>query len=101
MGTLEACVSALPVVAVDASGTRDILKHEKQGQLVDLDVLAFSNAILRLGKKSSLRRKLSRAAVKRAGQFDNKAQASRLVDVYHQAIEDNPANRTVNLLKTG
>lgn len=97
--TLEALAAALPVVAVDASGTRDILEHEQQGLLVEEDVRAFSNAILQLHQNRSLRQKLSQAAVKRAGKFDINAQANRLVDVYHQAIQDKKANRTVKLLK--
>ena len=97
--TLEALAAALPVVAVDASGTRDILEHEKQGLLVEEDVHAFSNAILQLRRNRSLRKKFSRAAINRAGEFDINAQANRLVDVYHQAIQDKKANRKVKLLK--
>jgi 1,2-diacylglycerol 3-alpha-glucosyltransferase len=48
LATLEAMAARLPVVAVDASGTRDILKHGKQGYLVENTAEALGAAIKKL-----------------------------------------------------
>jgi glycosyltransferase involved in cell wall biosynthesis len=85
--TMEALAANLPVIAVDASGTRDIVQHEKQGYLVDEDQQALASAIDRLLSDQALYQRLRNATHSRAQQFEMKALASNLTDVYRQAIQ--------------
>jgi 1,2-diacylglycerol 3-alpha-glucosyltransferase len=85
--TMEALAANLPVIAVDASGTRDIVQHEKQGYLVDEDQQAFASAIDRLLSDEALYQRFRNATQSRAQQFEMKALASNLTDVYRQAIQ--------------
>lgn len=95
--TMEALAAQLPVVAVDASGTRDIVQHEKQGLLVDEDPHALAAGIDRLLADKRLFRRFRNAAQARARTFEMKAVANNLVEVYRQAMEDRAAGRFVQL----
>jgi glycosyltransferase involved in cell wall biosynthesis len=86
--TLEAMASGLPVVAVDASGTRDVLTDGREGFLTDLDSRALADKLCLLITDPDLRKRFAQAASRRAADFDIAAQAARLEDVYHIAIED-------------
>ena len=46
--TIEAMAAGLPIVAVNASGTRDIVEHGKQGLLVENDADALARGIEKL-----------------------------------------------------
>ena len=46
--TMEALAAGLPVVAVNASGTRDVVENVRQGFLVENDPQALANAIEKL-----------------------------------------------------
>jgi glycosyltransferase involved in cell wall biosynthesis len=85
--TMEALAANLPVIAVEASGTRDIVQHEKQGLLVDEDHQAFASAIDRLLSDEALYQRFQNATRSRSQQFEMKALASNLTDVYRQAIQ--------------
>jgi 1,2-diacylglycerol 3-alpha-glucosyltransferase len=93
--TMEAMAAGLPVVAVDASGTRDIVDDGKQGFLVENDSTALANSIERLLDSPTLMKKFKKNALHKAKTFDVKYQAERLVDVYKQAIQDKANERYV------
>lgn len=93
--TMEAMAADLPVVAVDATGTRDVLTHQQEGLLTDNDSQALAQAMERVLGDEELFHRFKEAAQKRAESLDMKLQAERLVDVYHQAIEDKKADRLV------
>jgi glycosyltransferase involved in cell wall biosynthesis len=95
--TMEAMAAGLPVVAVDASGTRDIVQNGKQGFLVPNDSDALADAINRLLDSPDLRKKFQRNALKRAKVFDMKNCARQMVKVYEQAIADKAAERYVTI----
>jgi glycosyltransferase involved in cell wall biosynthesis len=95
--TMEALAAGLPVVAVDASGTRDTVQNGKQGLLVDNDPVALANAIRRLLDDDQLYARLCAATQERAKTFEMKTLAGKLVEVYEQAIEDKKANRYVQV----
>lgn len=86
--TLEAMASGLPVVAVDASGTRDILEDGKQGFLVQNDVSELASGITRLIENPSLAGRFKSAALRKSYAYDNKRLARKMLKVYEQAIED-------------
>lgn len=82
LATLEAMASGLPVAAVDASGTRDIVSGEC-AQLTAADPEALSQAMRTMGQAENL----SAVARERAGRFSQLAQGERMVEAYNQAIE--------------
>jgi len=86
--TLEAMASGLPVVAVDASGTKDILEDGKQGFLVENDPEALANGIVNLVENSSLTGKFKTAALRTARAYDNNRLARKMLKVYERAIID-------------
>jgi glycosyltransferase involved in cell wall biosynthesis len=97
--TMEALAAGLPVVAVDASGTRDIVEDGKQGFLVPNDPDALADAINRLLDSPEIMKKFQRNALRRARTFDMKNCTKELLKVYKQAIEDKAAGRSVTIEK--
>ncbi|MFZ6030163.1 MAG: glycosyltransferase family 4 protein [Chloroflexota bacterium] len=95
--TVEAMAAGLPVVAIDASGTRDIVQDGVQGFLVADDPQAFAQGIRRLLADAARFAEFSQAAKARAGQFEMKALAKSLLGVYRRAIEDKKEGRTVEV----
>jgi len=86
--TLEAMAAGLPVVAVDASGTRDILEHGKQGFLTQNDPNDLANGIVKLVENSSLMGKFKSAALRTSRTYDNHRLARKMLKVYERAIID-------------
>jgi 1,2-diacylglycerol 3-alpha-glucosyltransferase len=86
--TLEAMAAGLPVVAVDASGTRDILEHGKQGLLTQNDANDLANGIINLVENSSLLGNFKTAALRTSRSYDNTRLARKMLKVYEQAIVD-------------
>lgn len=97
--TMEAIAAGLPVVAVDAPGTRDVIRPQVDGLLTENDSQALSQALCRLLEDENLYRHYQSAAIQRARDFDIICQAQRLIEVYGQAIEDKKAGRTVTVPK--
>lgn len=97
--TMEALAASLPVVAVNATGTRDVIRHEREGLLTENNSDALADAICRVMADQTLYQNLKTAAEAHARDFDLTHQSARLLDVYQQAIEDKKANRTVTVPK--
>jgi glycosyltransferase involved in cell wall biosynthesis len=95
--TLEALSAGLPVIAVNGTGTRDILEHDRQGKLVDDNPHALAGAIRGLLEEEGLIGRFQAAALERAKEFDIHVLAKRMVDVYLQAIEDKLARLFVEI----
>jgi glycosyltransferase involved in cell wall biosynthesis len=95
--TLEAMAANLPVVAVAASGTSDVIDHEVEGLLTDDNASSLAQAIIRVLQDDDLRQSLRTAAAEKARTYGIKRQAERLTAVYEQAITDKKANRFVQV----
>ncbi len=95
--TIEAMAAGLPVVAVDGSGTRDIVEHGKQGFLVENDPEALAKAIGKLFSDPQQMKKFRANVLKKAKTLDINELGKQLVDVYRQAIEDKKENLYVTL----
>jgi 1,2-diacylglycerol 3-alpha-glucosyltransferase len=95
--TMEAMAAGLPVVAVDASGTRDIVENGKQGFLVPDDPDALADSVNRLLASPEKMKKFQRSALKKAKTFDMENCSKHLVKVYEQAIQDKAADRYVTV----
>ena len=98
LATLEAMAAGLPVVAVEASGTRDILKQGQQGYLVENNPEALAAAIKRLLSNPERMQKFAQAAYKKAQSFNIENLTGKLLDVYEQAIRDKKKNRYVTVV---
>ncbi len=95
--TIEAMAAGLPIVAVDGSGTRDIVEHGKQGFLVKNDADALAKGINKLLSDPQRMKRFSNHALKKAKTFDVDELGKQIISVYEQAIEDKKENRTVTL----
>ena len=95
--TIEAMAAGLPVVAVDGSGTRDIVEHGKQGLLVENDARALAAAIHEVLSDPNKQKRFSNNALRKAKTFDVGQLSKQMVGVYEQAIQDKRVNRYVTL----
>ncbi len=95
--TMEAMAAGLPVVAVDGSGTRDIVENGKQGLLVENDAEALAKAIGGLFADPQRMEQFRANALKKAKKFDINKLGKQLVNVYQEAIQDKKDNLFVNL----
>ena len=86
--TLEALAAGLPVVAVAASVTQDIVEDGAQGFLVRNDPNALSNRIVKLIENPDLMSRFKAAALEKSHEYDNRQLARKMLKVYEQAIED-------------
>jgi glycosyltransferase involved in cell wall biosynthesis len=85
---LEAASMALPLVAVDAPGSRDVVEHEGNGFLVPpREPPAIAAAILRLAEAPDLRAQLGANARRRAvADFDLSVIAERTMSLYAELL---------------
>lgn len=95
--TIEAMAAGLPVVAVDGSGTRDIVEHGKQGFLVENDVDALAKGLDDLLSDPHQMKRFSNSALKKAKTFDVNQLAKQMVAVYEESIEAKGAGESVTL----
>jgi 1,2-diacylglycerol 3-alpha-glucosyltransferase len=95
--TIEAMAAGLPVVAVDGSGTRDILEHGKQGFLVENDPNALAKGIKKLLSDPGRVKRFSNNALKKAKTFDVDQLGKQTISVYEQAIQDKKEDLSVTL----
>lgn len=82
--TLEAMAAGLPVAAVDAPGTRDMVRHGRQGLLADATAPSLARQALAILGDPDLMRKLGQEARKRAAQFSARQQSLRLLEAYER-----------------
>jgi glycosyltransferase involved in cell wall biosynthesis len=95
--TMEAMAAGLPIVAVNGSGTRDIVEHGKQGFLVENDPKALAKGIQELLANPQRAKRFSNNALEKAKTFDVVQLGKQTIKVYKQAIRDKKANRFVKL----
>jgi 1,2-diacylglycerol 3-alpha-glucosyltransferase len=95
--TLEAIAAGLPVAAVDAVGTSDIVRDGIEGLLTENDNATLAAAIKTLLAQPETMLDFSQAAVRRARTFSVENQARRLETVYYQAIEDHQRDKRVEI----
>ncbi|MFN2179268.1 MAG: glycosyltransferase [Candidatus Promineifilaceae bacterium] len=95
--TMEAMAADLPVVAVDASGTSDVVTDGEEGLLTENDSHALAQALMRVLNDEALMARLEDGVKEKAKSFDMMVQAEKMVGVYEQAIEDKKANRHIEV----
>jgi glycosyltransferase involved in cell wall biosynthesis len=95
--TIEAMAAGLPVVAVDGSGTHDIVDHGKNGFLVENDPDALASATSEMLSSPQQMKQFSAAALKKAKTFDINRLGKQMIKVYERAIQDKKDERYVTL----
>jgi len=89
--TLEAMAADLPVIAVDATGTSDIVEDGKDGILTENNPEKLAEGIDRVLSDQDLANHLREGAISKAEQFETLNVTNHMLDVYGQAIEDKKA----------
>ena len=97
--TLEAMAAGLPVVAVDATGTRDVVVDGVNGWLTENSSLALAMGIKKILDGAGLRKHFADKNTEQIQRYDIRLLAQRLVEVYKQAEEDQAAGRTIQVEK--
>jgi 1,2-diacylglycerol 3-alpha-glucosyltransferase len=99
LASVEALAAGLPVVAIDATGTRDVVKNGQDGILTENSAEALAEGILRLLRDPDMQNCFRSAALDRAREFDIMEQARKMVAVYQQASEAKKAGQLVRLYR--
>lgn len=84
---LEAMAAGLPVVALAAMGTIDILAAKRGALVPDDDVVAFARALLDVLSDERYRRRLAAEALLYSREWEDSAMASRLAALYVRLID--------------
>jgi len=95
--TLEALAAGLPVVAVSATGTSDIVRDGIEGFITENDSTALSIAMQTMFEAPANLQNFKSAALERATHFDSMKQAKKLEEIYFLAIEDHKRGRFVQI----
>lgn len=80
--TVEAMICRTPVVAIGVMGTRNIMKGDNGGFMVDEDVVQFSDRVMDLLEDDELYRKKSREAYRYSHKWTMRSSADSLMEVY-------------------
>ena len=95
--TLEAMAAGLPVVAVDATGTRDVVVDGVNGWLTEDSSLALAEGIKKMLDGDEGRNHFAENNTQQIQRYDIRLLAQRMVEVYKQAEEDQAAGRTIRV----
>lgn len=95
--TIEAMAAGLPVVAVDGSGTHDIVDHGTDGFLVKNSPKALAASLTKMLSDPERMKRFGAQALKKAKTFDIERLGKQMLKVYQQAIRDKKENRHVTL----
>lgn len=85
----EAMYSGLPIVAVRATGVKDIVENQKTGFLVSENKKEFREAVEKLIRNEDLRKKFGETAKQIAKEkYTAEICAKKMIEVYEKAIAD-------------
>jgi glycosyltransferase involved in cell wall biosynthesis len=89
---IESLSAGVPILGIDAPGTRDSVEHNKSGIILDADSSAehFASEIRRLKDDPDLLSNLARGASKRAQDFERTQCAQRLLSAYVRLKKHKP-----------
>ena len=85
---IESMYSALPIVAVDATGSQSLIKDKKTGILVSNDEEKFTEAVNELLRNEEMAESLSKnAKIVADTKYTSKVCADRMIEAYKKTIE--------------
>ena len=87
--TLEAMAAGLPVVGINAPGTKDLVTHGVEGFLTDYNVVDFSTAVCRLIEDPTLRADLSKNALLKSQRLSSVETTNMLLAQYRRLVMNN------------
>lgn len=90
---IEAMAAGVPVVAADAGGVADAVRHGVTGYLVPAQADAMAAQTLRLLDDPGLRRMVGRAGTEASGAYRLDTVARHLVDLYRSLVPDRRHDR--------
>jgi len=87
----EVMVSGTPVIALDASGAREVVRDRHNGRLLPADATVehFARALSGAVRSLDSRRRWSEAARRTAAEFDRIKTSDKLQQLYQQLFEEN------------
>ena len=96
----EAMAAGLPVVALNASGVREVMRHEENGLMLPADSPPeeFAKALAGLAGNAELRKKFSAGASGSAGEFSRERCATRVLAFYDEMRRATRARRLMHHL---
>ena len=85
----EAMAAGKPVIALDASGVREVVQNGKNGRLLPADAPAgdFADAVDAFFRNPETMTQWAEGAVETARQFDRKKMARKMADLYTEALK--------------
>jgi Glycosyltransferase len=84
---LEAMAAGLPIIATDVAGSRDLVKDEVNGIVVEPgNSKALSEALIKIASNSQLRYSMSLSSLERIRDFQWPVLAKRHFDIYQQIV---------------
>ncbi len=88
MVLVEAMAAGAPVVALDASGVRDVVRDDENGRLLPAKAAAetMARALAQAVREPDLRGRWRRGARRTAREYDRRATAARALDFYRELI---------------
>ncbi len=96
MVVAEAMAAGAPVVAVDASGVREVVRDGENGRLLaDQDERSFANALIELARDRKRLESLRRGALETAQDVSLDACADRALELYDSLIGSKPKKREI------
>lgn len=87
LGLIEAQASGLPIVAIDAIGTRDIVEDDKTGYLTKDNLTNFAAKVIRLTNNPQKIKTMSKNALIASKKYSIKACAQEMLKTYEEAIK--------------
>jgi len=99
----EAMAAGNPVIALDASGTREVVTDQENGRLLNRDASeeVFAEAILEVARDAETRKSWQQNCFKTAQQFSRRTSARKLVGLYQKAIQDKTSGSSTVQLDFG
>lgn len=82
----EAMAAGLPVVALNASGVREVLRDSENGFMLDADApeKVFADSLKRIRRNTRLLRQMRKGARKTAKEFSRETSARKALDLYRR-----------------
>jgi glycosyltransferase involved in cell wall biosynthesis len=99
----EAMAAGVPVVALDASGVREVLADGRNGRMLEGEAAPenFAGAIVELLEDSEKRKRLGSAALETAERFSRRLAVKKLAEFYGRIIRQNGFHRIEEWETTG